>query len=85
MNLAFRVVLSALLGAWCVTTSFAQVSEGSCGPNLPETRAEVRADLLAWLAAGYDRWDWKHYPDSAIRTGRIVAEQRGQAVQMCPR
>ncbi len=85
MNLAFRALLSVLLGVWCVGTVFAQVSAGSCDPNTQKTRAEVRAELLAWLAAGYDRWDWNHYPDNAIRTGRIVAEQPVQAVQMCPR
>ncbi|WP_158904793.1 DUF4148 domain-containing protein [Burkholderia sp. L27(2015)] len=84
MKFAFRVLVSALLGALCVSTAFAQVSAWSCDPNAPKTRAEVRANYLVWLAAGYDQLDSIDYPDNAIRAGRIIAEQRARAGQTCP-
>jgi hypothetical protein len=73
------VMLGALLSASCVTSAFAQASPGSCNPYAPKTRAEVKADLAQWLAAGYDPLDWIDYPDNAQRAGRIVAQRRAAA------
>jgi len=39
----------------------------------------VKADLVAWIKAGYDPNDWLNYPENAQRAGRIVAAQRAQA------
>jgi len=85
MNYVLRVLLGVLLGGWFVSTAFAQMGSGSCDPNAPKTHAEVKAELAAWLAAGYDPMDWINYPENAIRAGRIVAEQRAQAGYACPR
>ncbi|HEY1999070.1 DUF4148 domain-containing protein [Paraburkholderia sp.] len=79
MKFMSRVMLGAALGAWCVTSGFAQASPGSCDPSAPKTRAEVKADLAQWLAAGYDPLDWLDYPDNAQRAGRIVSQQRAAA------
>jgi len=81
MKTVFRVILGALFSAWCVTSAFAQTQAGSCNPNAPKTRAEVKADLAQWLAAGYDPLDWIDYPENAQRAGRIVAQQRAAAGQ----
>jgi hypothetical protein len=58
-------------------TAFAQTSQPS-DPSAPLTRAQVKADLAAWRAAGYDPLDWIDYPDNAQRAGRIVAARRAQ-------
>ena len=81
MKIIFRVLLGALFSAWCVTSAFAQTSSGSCNPYAPKTRAEVKADLVQWLAAGYDPLDWIDYPENAQRAGRIVAQERAAAGQ----
>lgn len=81
MKVIFRVMLRALFSAWCVTSAFAQPSQGSCDPNAPKTRAEVKTDLAQWLAAGYDPLDWINYPDNAQQAGRIVWQRRVAAGQ----
>jgi hypothetical protein len=81
MKVLFRVTLGALFSAWCVTSAFAQTSQGSCDPNAPKTRAEVKADLAQWLQAGYDPLDWIDYPDNAQAAGRIVWQRRVAAGQ----
>jgi hypothetical protein len=47
-------------------------------PSQPMTRAQVRADLAEWRAAGYDPLDWLNYPENAQRAGAIVAQRRAQ-------
>ncbi|MGA3252290.1 MAG: DUF4148 domain-containing protein [Paraburkholderia sp.] len=71
-----RITLGTLLAACCATTAFAQVSQGSCHPYAPKTRAEVKAELTQWRAAGYEPLDWINYPENAQRAGRIVSQQR---------
>jgi hypothetical protein len=71
------LLAGALFGASCVASAFAQ-PPAKYDPNAPKTRAEVKADTLAWLAAGYDPNNWWEYPDNAQRAGRIVAEQRAR-------
>jgi hypothetical protein len=85
MSLTVRVLSGTLLGAWCLSTAFAQTNAESCDHNSPKTRAEVKAELAAARAAGDNPLDWIHYPENAIRAGRIVAEQRAQAGNPCPR
>ena len=72
------ILIGALFGASCVASAFAQPSSRYGDPPAPKTRAEVKADLIAWLAAGYDPNNWWEYPDNAQRAGRIVAEQRAR-------
>ncbi|MGA7779207.1 MAG: DUF4148 domain-containing protein [Paraburkholderia sp.] len=79
MKVTSRVLLGVLFGASCATSAFAQTS--SCNSSAPKTRAEVKADLAQWLAAGYDPLDWINYPDNAQRAGRIVWQQRVAAGQ----
>ena len=43
---------------------------------LMATRAEVRADLIEWRAAGFDPLDWINYPENAQRAGASVAQRR---------
>jgi hypothetical protein len=75
MKTLSRITLGALLAACCATTAFAQASQ-ACNPNTAKTRAEVKADLIQWRAAGYDPLDWIDYPDNAQQAGRIVAQRR---------
>ncbi|MGF6753303.1 DUF4148 domain-containing protein [Paraburkholderia sp. GAS42] len=79
MKSAIRITSGVLVGALCLGSAFAQTPSGSYDPSGPLTRAQVRADLVAWRAAGYDPLDWLDYPDNAIRAGRIVAAQRAKA------
>ncbi len=79
MRIASLVGLGALLTAVSMSNAFAQTSVRANDPSAPKTRAEVRADLADWRAAGYDPLDWIDYPDNAQRAGRIVAARRAQA------
>jgi hypothetical protein len=71
-----RVMVGALLGIWCGVSAFAQPPSNPYDPSAPRTRAEVKANLVEWLAAGYNPYDWLDYPDNALRTGAIVAARR---------
>jgi hypothetical protein len=77
MNMVCRVGLGALL-AVSVSAALAQTSTRAYDPSAPKTRAEVRAELVEWRAAGYDPLDWIDYPDNAQRAASIVAERRAQ-------
>ncbi|CAH2894742.1 MAG: FIG00453996: hypothetical protein [uncultured Paraburkholderia sp.] len=78
MKVFFRIVLGALLAAASMSAVFAQSSTRPYDPSAPKTRAEVKADLVEWLAAGYDPLDWIDYPYNAQRAASIVAERRSQ-------
>lgn len=69
-----RITLG-LLVAGCSLASASALAQ-SYDPSAPKTRAEVRADLVEWLAAGYDPLDWVDYPENAQRAGAIVAQRR---------
>ncbi|RKE38528.1 uncharacterized protein DUF4148 [Paraburkholderia sp. BL23I1N1] len=77
MKIVSLVGLGALLAAVSMSTAFAQTSR-PYDPSAPKTRAQVKADLAEWRAAGYDPLDWIDYPDNALRAGRIVAARRAQ-------
>jgi hypothetical protein len=77
MKIASLVGLGVLLAAVGMNSAFAQTSR-PYDPSGPKTRAEVKADLAEWLAAGYDPLDWIDYPQNAQRAGRIVAARRAQ-------
>ncbi|MGF6776825.1 DUF4148 domain-containing protein [Paraburkholderia sp. GAS334] len=79
MNIISRIAAGALLGALLAPSVFAQTTAQTYDPSAPKTRAEVKADLKAWRAAGYDPLDWINYPENAQRAGSIVAAQRAQA------
>lgn len=78
MKTVFQVGLGALLAAVSISTAFAQMQAQPNDPSAPKTRAQVRADLIEWLNAGYDPLDWVNYPENAQRAGRIVAARRAQ-------
>jgi hypothetical protein len=78
MKMFSQVGLGALLAAVTVSTAFAQTQARPYDPSAPKTRAQVRADLIEWRAAGYDPLDWIDYPENAQRAGRIVAARRAQ-------
>jgi Domain of unknown function (DUF4148) len=78
MNLFSRIGLGALLTVVSISTVYAQTVTQPTDPSAPKTRAQVRADLLEWLAAGYDPFDWINYPENAQRAGRIVAQRRAE-------
>ncbi|CAB3800962.1 hypothetical protein LMG28614_05284 [Paraburkholderia ultramafica] len=78
MKTVSRVGLGALLAAVSISTAFAQPQARPYDPSAPKTRADVRADLVEWRAAGYDPLDWIDYPCNALRAGRIVAARRAQ-------
>jgi hypothetical protein len=75
----YEVGLGVLFAAVSMSTAFAQVSTLAHDPSAPKTRAEVKADLADWRAAGYDPLDWIDYPQNAQAAGRIVAARRAQA------
>ncbi|MGF6770485.1 hypothetical protein P3T18_002964 [Paraburkholderia sp. GAS199] len=77
-HVALQLGCGALLAALTLGSAFAQSTARPGDPSAPKTRAEVRADLVAWLKAGYDPLDWIDYPENAQRAGRIVADQRAQ-------
>ena len=77
MKIASLVGLGALLAAVSMSAAFAQPAR-PYDPSAPLTRAQVKADLAEWRAAGYDPLDWIDYPDNAQRAGRIVAMRRAQ-------
>ncbi|MEC5404707.1 DUF4148 domain-containing protein [Paraburkholderia sp. MPAMCS5] len=78
MKLLSRMGLGALLAAVSASAAFAQSPARPYDPTTPKTRAEVRADLADWRAAGYDPLDWLDYPYNAQRVARIVAERRAR-------
>jgi hypothetical protein len=78
MTLFSRIGLGALVAAVSISTVYAQVVMQPTDPSAPKTRAQVRADLIEWLAAGYDPNDWINYPENAQEAGRIVAQRRAQ-------
>ncbi|MFM0002884.1 DUF4148 domain-containing protein [Paraburkholderia dipogonis] len=78
MKIVSRVGLGALLAAVSMSTAFAQTSARPYDPSAPKTRAQVKADLADWRAAGYDPLDWIDYPENAQRASRIVAQRRAQ-------
>lgn len=78
MNLFSRIGSGALLAAVSISTVYAQAVTQPTDPSAPKTRAQVRADLADWRAAGYDPFDWLNYPQNAQRAGRIVAQRREQ-------
>jgi hypothetical protein len=79
MKSASHIGFGALLAAVSITAAFAQTPAPQNDPSAPKTRAQVRADLAEWRAAGYDPLDWIDYPQNAQRAGRIVAARRAQA------
>ncbi|WP_321786184.1 DUF4148 domain-containing protein [Paraburkholderia sp. J94] len=68
----------AALGVFAAACCFASLpaSAQPYDPSQPMTRAQVRADLVEWRAAGYDPLDWIDYPENAQRAGAIVAQRR---------
>jgi hypothetical protein len=78
MKTVSRIGLGALLVVVSMSAALAQTVAQPSDPSAPKTRAQVRADLIEWLAAGYDPLDWIDYPENAQRAGRIVAERRAQ-------
>ncbi|EDZ97289.1 conserved hypothetical protein [Burkholderia sp. H160] len=84
MQMFPRIGLGALLAAVSISTVCAQVLAQPGDPSAPKTRAQVRADLVDWLAAGYDPNDWVNYPENAQAAGRIVAQRRAQQGHAAP-
>jgi len=68
-------LMLGLLAAGCACASTSTLAQ-STDAYEPKTRAEVRADLIEWLDAGYDPLDWANYPRTAERAGAIVAQRR---------
>ena len=58
--------------ALACASAFASPADASA----PRTRADVRAELVEWRAAGYDPLDWVDYPENAQRAGAIVGRGR---------
>ncbi|WP_144141615.1 DUF4148 domain-containing protein [Paraburkholderia sp. BCC1884] len=77
MTIVSKIGFGALLAVFSISAAVAQTAQ-PYGSSAPKTRAEVKADLAAWRAAGYDPLDWIDYPDNAQRAGRIVAARRAQ-------
>jgi hypothetical protein len=75
-------VLNILFSAASIAPAVAQTSPPmASNPPAPLTRADVKADLAAWRAAGFKPpTNFEHYPANAQQASRIVAEQRIQAL-----
>ena len=76
MNTVSRLALGVLATACCVASASALAQPYD--PSAPMTRAQVRADLIEWVAAGYNPLDWIDYPENAQRAGAIVAQRRAE-------
>ncbi|QQC66483.1 DUF4148 domain-containing protein [Paraburkholderia ginsengisoli] len=74
-------LLAILFGVASIAPAIAQTSPPmSSDPSAPLTRADVKADLAAWRAAGFKPpINFERYPANAQQAGRIVAEQSAQA------
>ena len=71
-----RITLGLLVAGCSFATASALAQPYD--PSVPATRAQVRADLAEWRAAGYDPLDWLDYPENAQRAGAIVAQRRAE-------
>ncbi|WP_118183372.1 DUF4148 domain-containing protein [Paraburkholderia phosphatilytica] len=83
MKPSSRFVSRLALGATCAlcaSVAHAQTVAQPYDQSAPLSRAQVRADLRDWLAAGYDPFDWIDYPENAQHAARIVFERRRQAM-----
>ena len=74
MKSVSRLMLGMIV-AGCAAAS-ASAFAAPTDPSAPKTRAEVRADLIEWRAAGFDPLDWINYPENPQRGGAIVAQGR---------
>jgi hypothetical protein len=75
-------VLNILFGAASIAPAMAQTSPPmASSPPAPLTRADVKADLVAWRAAGFKPpTNFEHYPANAQQASRIVADQHARAL-----
>jgi len=76
MKSVSRLMLGAVAAGWAIASASAFASPTD--PYGPKTRAQVRAELVEWLAAGFDPQDWVNYPENAQRAGAIVAQRRAE-------
>jgi hypothetical protein len=74
MTALSRIVFASLVAAGSVVSTGALAQTYT--PSGPLTRAQVRADLVDWLQAGFDPMDKLDYPCNALRAGAIVAQRR---------
>jgi hypothetical protein len=77
MKIASLTRLGVLLATLGMTSAFAQTPQPH-DPSGPKTRAQVKAELAEWRAAGYDPLDWINYPANALHAGRVVAARQAQ-------
>ncbi|WP_233884633.1 DUF4148 domain-containing protein [Paraburkholderia flagellata] len=79
MKSAIRITSGIIVGAFCVGSAFAQTASNPYDSSATQTRTQVYSDLVAWRAAGFNPLETVDYPRNAIRAGRIVTAQRGNA------
>ncbi|RQH05448.1 DUF4148 domain-containing protein [Paraburkholderia dinghuensis] len=78
MTTSSRIALASLVAACSVASASALAQDLTNNPQGPLTRAQVRADLIDWLQAGYDPLNWLEYPENAQRASVIVAQRRAE-------
>lgn len=76
-----RIALASLATACSITSTTALAQAQTHTPPAPLTRAQVHADLVDWLQAGFDPMDKLGYPENALRAGAIVAQRRAEHVE----
>jgi hypothetical protein len=75
---------AALLVALCASSAFAQQTANWYDQNPPKTRADVKADTVEWLNAGYNPLARRYYPENALAADKIVATRRAAAATRTP-
>jgi hypothetical protein len=78
MKVFSSLAVGVAITATTIAAANSQPSSVPYDPSVPQTRAQVKAELAEWRAAGFDPLNWLTYPSSAIKAGRIVAERRAQ-------
>lgn len=77
MKSVSRLMLGLLAAGWAIASTPALASSA----DAPKTRAQVRAELIEWRAAGFDPLDWMSFPENAQRAAAIVAQRRAARAQ----
>lgn len=78
MKVFFSLAAGAAITAATIAAANAQPASVPYDSSAPLTRAQVKAELAEWRAAGFDPVNWLIYPSNAISAARVVAERRAQ-------
>lgn len=78
MKVLLPLAMGIAITATTIGAANSQPAPSSSDLTAPLTRAQVKAELVDWIAAGHDPLNWLVYPSSTINANRRVAERRAQ-------